>query len=98
MHMASVTQILVYSVFKIHLSEYRPALEVSNFLTMIRHVQTSLNDADKIDLCFIFCYAFCIVTLPDIFSVQFTDHEMRYIMFDTTKNAVVFTIRCSDNS
>jgi hypothetical protein len=38
-----------------------------------------------------------IVTLPDFFSVQFTDHEMRYIMCDPKKNEAVFTIGRSDD-
>ena len=66
---------------------------------MITHVQTSLNVVGKVHLCFTFCNAFLhFVTLPNFFSVQFTDHEMRYIMCDPTKNEAVFTIGCSDNS
>jgi hypothetical protein len=32
-------------------------------------------------------FAYCYIT--QLFSVQFTDHGMRYIMFDPTKNAAV---------
>lgn len=93
-----VTQISVYSIFKIQLSEFWPPLKVNDFLIMIRHIQTSLNDNGKVHLCFIFLLRILhIVTLPDFFSVQFTDHEMRYIMCDPKKKELVFTIGCSDD-